>query len=352
MQYPGFSLDKRNECNYCKRWERKWEHLDFAEQAGLLERLLNKHRGKSKPYDCLVGLSGGKDSCYAAYVLKKHGMKPLGCTFDNGFLTETALDNINNTVKALSIGHVFVHYDADFLSELYRQCLLAAGEFCSVYNTGIKSTLYRTAKSYGIDLVVSGQSTRTEANSPKEYYTASSGYFHNVMKTAFSKKEIGSFVYVSQLKRVCWHLRHSPFYLQLPSYMRWKEEEFIKEIADHLGWEGSFGEQHTDCRMSDAKEYLKFKKFEVTELTAKLSSLIRDKQISRKKALELLEKQVLHLRENESTIREQIKNEFHLSAEEFDKAIHASHLPYLSKTDTLLSEAKKLHESLRFRKKE
>ncbi len=277
-------------------------------------------------------------------------MQPLGCTFDNGFLTQTALDNIENAVKALSIGHVYVRYDVGFLNALYRQCLLSAGEFCSACNIGIKSTLYRTARSYNIDLVVSGQSTRTEANSPKEYFTASSGYFRNVTKDFFSKQEIGSYTYVSQFKRICWHLRRSPFYLQLPSYMRWDEKEFIEEMAEELNWEGSFGEQHTDCRMSDAKEYIKLKKFKVTELTAKLSSLIRDKQLSREKALELLEQQALYLQENEQTIREQIQNEFHLSAEELDKAIHASHLPYLSKMDAFLSEAKKLHESIRFTK--
>ena len=68
-------------------------------------------------------------------------------------------------------------------------------------------------------------------------------------------------------------------------------------------------------------------------------------------ALELLEQQMLHLQENEPAIRESIKSEFHLSEEELDKAVHASHIPFLSKMDTFLSDAKKLYERLRFKKR-
>jgi hypothetical protein len=265
-------------------------------------------------------------------------------------LTENALDNITKTVKALSVGHIFIRHDPDLMKAFYRHFLLKAGEFCSVCNTGIKSTLYRVAKSFKIKLIVSGQSNRTEAQSPNEFFSCSSGYFYNVAKSAFSKKEINSFVYISQLGRAISHIQQSPFYLQLPSYIPWKEEEFINKIKSNLNWEGAFKEQHVDCRMSDAKEYLHLKKHKVIELTAKLSSLIRDKQLSRDEALSLSQQRVLWLEKNEYAIREQIKEECNLSEEQLDKAIQASHLPYISKANTLLSKAKNSYETFNYRK--
>ena len=130
VEYPGISFDRMGICNYCHKWDTKWQQLDFSYQLTLLENILNNYRGRSKPYDCLIGVSGGKDSCYAAYVLKKQNMNPLACTFDNGFMTERALNNIKNTVKNLSMDHVFVHHNSDYLSKYYKHFILTSGEFC------------------------------------------------------------------------------------------------------------------------------------------------------------------------------------------------------------------------------
>ena len=159
-----------------------------------------------------------------------------------------------------------------------------------------------------------------------------------------------SYVYINKIKRVLSHLRRSPFYLQLPNYIPWKEEEFITVIEDNLNWKGTFGEQHTDCWMSDAKEYLKLKKFGVVELTAKLSSLVRDKQLTRDKAVTLSRRYMGQLIKNEAAIREQIKKQFNLSENELDKIIRTSHVNYISKMDNILAKAKNIYEIVKYRK--
>lgn len=349
-EYPGIEFDEHGECNYCRRWKLKWSAVDFEKQSVQLESILGTYRGSAHPYDCLIGLSGGKDSVYAAYLLKQYGMRPLACTFDNGFMTEAALHNITSAVDALSIGHVFVHPDASEVRRLYKHFALTSGEFCSVCNVGIRSSLYRTADAYGIKLIVSGQSNRTEANSPKEFFTCSNGYFANVARSAASEDEIAGYMYVSQLERVRRHLTRSAVFLQLPSYLPWKEEEFKQVLATEVGWRGAVGEQHADCTMSDAKEYLKLRKFGVTEYTAKLSSLVRDGQISREDALERMRQHAEKLLENEAAIRGQIMSALGLSEAELEAAITVSHLPYISKTDSRISSLKNTYERTRFKR--
>jgi tRNA(Ile)-lysidine synthase TilS/MesJ len=349
-EYPKVDFDESGECAYCRRWTAKWNDIDFGAQSAALDSILGKYRGAVRPYDCLVGMSGGKDSVYAAYILKQRGMHPLACTFDNGFLTDDARHNIASAVEELGIGHVFVHPDADVMHKLYRHFLLSAGEFCSVCNVGIRSALYRTARENGIRLIVSGQSNRTEANSPKEFFTCSNGYFANVARSAISRRQIMDYMQVSQIGRVAKHVTRKAVFLQLPSYLPWVEEDFKRELAARVGWRGAVGVQHADCLMSEAKEYLKLRKFGVTEYTAKLSSLVRDGQLTRAEALERVRSQAEALGAQGPEIEALIRQTFSLSEGEYQQALGASHLPYLSKTDARIASIKNLYERARYRR--
>ena len=95
--FPGIHFDEKQVCNYCRQFECEGGPLPpelKARNSAWFDRLIAARRGKGR-YDCLVGMSGGKDSTYVAYVLKeKYGLSILGYTFDNGFLSETARGNI------------------------------------------------------------------------------------------------------------------------------------------------------------------------------------------------------------------------------------------------------------------
>ena len=339
--YPGIHFTGDGVCNYCAAAGRKWEHVDFSRRQSALKRLLDRHRGSVSPHDCVLGLSGGKDSCYAAYVLSRHGMSPLAVTFDNGLMTEKAWNNIRATVEALSLEHLIMETDRERMMAIYRHFLVNAGEFCAPCNVGIRAAWYRSAGERGIKLVVSGQSSRTEANSPHEFFSCSPGYFRNVASGFMSREEQRAFMYYgSQLTRAAWHFSQRFFYLALPDYMPWPEADFIPIIEKELNWQGSVGEQHTDCSMSDPKEYLKLKKFGVTEFAAKLSSLVRDGQLDRNAALEKAESHAAMLRSLDGDIREQMRGTFRITEEQLDRALAASHLPYLSKQDLLFTKAK------------
>jgi len=340
--YPKISFDQDGICNYCSAWEKKWSQIDFAETKKSLEGILNKYKGKSKPYDCLIGLSGGKDSCYSVYLTKKLGMHPLTVTFDNGFLTESAKLNIEKIVRKLGLGHIIVKFNDDLQFQLYKNSILKTGEFCSVCNTGIRASLYRIAKSYHINLVIKGTSTRTEANSPIEYFTCSPGYFRKVAKNSVSNKDAKSYCFLSQSKRILWHLLKRPYFMNLPSFVPWIESEFIDELRTELDIDFNEFKQHSDCSMNDAKEYLKFEKFGVLEKCAKLSSLIRDGQLKREKGLELLVKEedrIIHSREE---IRKNICRSFHITCEQLDGSLECNHMDYVPGHEVLIRKTYKI----------
>jgi hypothetical protein len=120
--FPGIHFDEEQVCNYCRQFECEGDPLTPELKAGnsaWFDRLIAARRGKGR-YDCLVGMSGGKDSTYVAYVLKeKYGLNILGYTFDNGFLSETAKGNIAVSVDRLGLDHIYFKPRSSVIKEVF-----------------------------------------------------------------------------------------------------------------------------------------------------------------------------------------------------------------------------------------
>jgi len=100
---PDISFDENGYCNHCSNALVKLEQVGYNlgdARAQELKNLVNniKISGKGKQYDCVIGLSGGVDSSYLAYiVVKELGLRPLAIHVDNGWNSELALMNIEKT---------------------------------------------------------------------------------------------------------------------------------------------------------------------------------------------------------------------------------------------------------------
>ena len=100
--YPLITFDGMGICNYCHRHAKQVTHGEKA-----LEQFLSKFRSKDGSPDCLVGLSGGRDSCYGIHLLKtKYGMNPIAYTFDWGLTTDTSRRNQAKVCGKLGIEHI------------------------------------------------------------------------------------------------------------------------------------------------------------------------------------------------------------------------------------------------------
>lgn len=111
-RHDGVSFDDQGVCNVCREYDGYRAHVDaWFSNMSELERLLAARRRPDAPYDCLLLFSGGKDSTYVLYRLRDLGLRTLACTFDNGYISHAAFDNIRRTTAALNVDHITISAD-------------------------------------------------------------------------------------------------------------------------------------------------------------------------------------------------------------------------------------------------
>ena len=119
-------FDDLGYCNHCTASIKRWNSPEFQDliqrQKSLDQWLSNiKAAGKGKEYDCIIGLSGGVDSSYVAYLVKKvYGLRPLAVHLDNGWNSELAVRNIDKIVDRLEIDLVTDVLDWEEFRSLQR----------------------------------------------------------------------------------------------------------------------------------------------------------------------------------------------------------------------------------------
>ena len=107
---PDITFDAVGNCNHCSSFitHLATEKSIIAQQKNNLNAIISniKSAGKNNEFDCIVGISGGVDSCYTAYLCKDLGLKPLLLHLDNGWNSEIAMRNIHKIAKRLELPYM------------------------------------------------------------------------------------------------------------------------------------------------------------------------------------------------------------------------------------------------------
>ena len=156
--YPGVSFAAAGVCDVCRAYETYKNRTEqyFREMDGLRCRLETARAKKTGDYDCMMLLSGGKDSTYALAQLVQMGLKVFAFTLDNGYISDGAKENIRRVVEALTVDHVFGTTPAMneiFVDSLERHCNVCNGCFKTIYTLSMKM-----AYDMGIPVIVTGLS--------------------------------------------------------------------------------------------------------------------------------------------------------------------------------------------------
>lgn len=128
----GITFDEEGVCNHCRDYERNFAAWDSIKdrKSQEFQQLLEKAKSLKRPYDCLVPLSGGKDSTYALYLATKvYNLRTLAVTLDNGYLSNPAKENIKNALANCNADHFFYHINKANSTILFRKFVLKAGNF-------------------------------------------------------------------------------------------------------------------------------------------------------------------------------------------------------------------------------
>jgi len=288
---PGLNLDQNDKCNCCREFEASYSKKANSLQSqnkDKFEAIIKRLKGKGK-YDCLVGLSGGKDSSYVLSVLiKKYNMKVLAFNFNNGFQHNQAIRNIENLVNKLGVDLIIYKPNQHMMRKLFRAFLLRAGEFCTPCNMLIDATSYRIARQHGIKVIMSGESEYLapglEGVSISRYYDRK--YYLEVAKSLVTHRErecyIGPPYPFKAIRRL---LGKGIYIISVPKFLKPSFME-IHDVLKEIGWEQPAGTiQHGDCLLNPIKDYIYYKKWGCSEVTGLYSALIRKGEISREEGL-------------------------------------------------------------------
>lgn len=160
---PGLVLDAEGVCSACRSVERK--HLiDWDQRAARLREIADKIRGSNgNGYECVVPVSGGKDSCYQAYMMSKvYGLRTLAVVVAPHLQTEEGIENLNAMVQNLGIDLIKVSVRPSTLQKIRRIALLKIGNPNYAEHRVVFSAVARVASFYNAPLVVWGEDIGVE----------------------------------------------------------------------------------------------------------------------------------------------------------------------------------------------
>ena len=315
--YPGIKFDEQGICTYCNS-HKKWIYRDRE----LLDNSLEAFRGKGEKYDCVIGVSGGRDSTYALHFLAKEcNLKLIAFTGDSGFIPQAARDNMKKMTDILDIE--LVTHNHDMLKRCVRQDLKAwlrrpspamIPMICSGCKLAISREVLRFAKRNRIPLVVMNVETPIEIGILKNQLLATNpmgkmsqkkgiamllGLFYELVKNPFYFSPYNAYVFVLEyLYFFHFESMQKLLYpkqtvlLDLYRYITWDEKKILTTIIKELEWRKAEGAPSTwrfDCELSYLKNYLLLESIGISEKHDGMSAMIREGMITQTEAFTRLD---------------------------------------------------------------
>ena len=311
--YPHIEFDENGVCNYCNKYEKQ---KFLGEEA--LNNYLQKFRSNTNKPDCLVGLSGGRDSCYGLHLLKtKYKLNPIAYTYDWGLTTDISRVNAAKVCGKLGIEHIIRSADIEKKRKFVNLNLFAwlnrphlgmlpiiqAGDK-GFYDFGRK-----LSKELNIKLVIHCTGYQLEQ---REFFLG----FAGINQKLKNNQRMYSYNLFNKIKMLYWYslqfllnpayinsalldnfngflasfVRKDDF-LHLYNYEKWDEEEIKKVLVEKYNWQDDVSYGKNQWRMGDGQtafnNFVYYTLAGFSEYDNFRSNQIREGLISREEALEL-----------------------------------------------------------------
>jgi N-acetyl sugar amidotransferase len=289
-------FNKLGICNHCQRYDEMFSTRvvggapgkDFTEE--LVKKIKNAGRGLD--YDCIIGISGGVDSTYVAWLVKKLGLRPLAIHLDNGWNSELAVKNIERILRKLEIDlHTCVLNWEEFreLQIAFLKASTPDGEIPSDH--AISSVLWREAVKRGVKYIISGMNFTTESVSvPNWSYGHSDWRYIKSVNKLFGSVKLRTYPHFSLLYLMYVNLFRRIRIVSILNYIDYNKKEAMELLTNELDWEYYGGKHYESIYTRFYQGYLLPKKFGIDKRYGHLSDLINSGQISRSQAIDEIKK--------------------------------------------------------------
>jgi hypothetical protein len=289
-----FKLDKNNICNYCHAHEELEKQFPInGNELRIAKKIIRD--GKSKKFDCVLGLSGGRDSSYLVYLAKKLGLRPLLVHFNDGFGNPIAGQNIKNIIRKTNFELRTITSDWRESKDIKISLMRASVPDMQLgTDLGIASSLYSVAAKENINYILSGVSFRTEGIVPLDWNYLDGKYLKSIMQNFGSVKlrkwkandpgfnfDIKEFFYYSIIKQIK--------FIPLLYHIDYKRPVAEKIIKQEFNWQNT-GAHYFDDLFQSLMTFILRVKFKIEFRRFNYSALIRSGQMQRNEAIDRMRK--------------------------------------------------------------
>ncbi len=292
---PDIMFDEQGVCQHCHRYDVELPKRVFHGEEGKnrLKKLVDTitSTGRNKEYDCIIGVSGGVDSTYVAYLTKQLGLRPLAVHFDNGWNSELAVSNIEKTLDKLGIDLYTYVMDWPSFKNLQMSFLKAStpdGEIPTDH--AINALLFQEASKRGIKYIISGMNFATESMSvPAWSYGHSDWKYIRSVHKQFGTSDLKKYPHFTFLDLFRWNVLQRIQVVSVLNYVDYNKEQAMRTLQEELGWIYYGGKHYESVYTRFYQGYVLPKKFNIDKRKGHLSDLIRSGQISRDEALQKMD---------------------------------------------------------------
>ncbi|MFZ1075034.1 MAG: N-acetyl sugar amidotransferase [Minisyncoccia bacterium] len=155
----GIAFDELGICRACQSSEQKI-HINWVEREKKFREILSNAKAKAgSNYDCVIPISGGKDSTFQLHMLTKvYGMKPLAVTFSHNWWSESGWYNLQNALETFNVDHIAFTPNRALINKLARKSLGGIGDVSWHDHGGVGSFPLQAAVKWKIPLLIWGES--------------------------------------------------------------------------------------------------------------------------------------------------------------------------------------------------
>jgi len=304
--FPGIEFDEEGVCNYCLR-SKSSERLGktMKKYRDKFEKMISENRTRGG-YDAIMAYSGGKDSTYTMFVLKKeYNLSILALTMDNGFISPKSLDNCRKVVEGLGIDHMIFKPRIDILSTLFgkgeeedffasRKGLERASTICTTCMSIVKFIALRRAIEGDIPFIFYGWSpgqAPVEAsifrNNPAMIEQMQAAMLEPMREIA--GQEVENYFLAEKHFQMA---DRFPYNISPLAFLEYDEDHIMEQISS-FGWErpDDTDPNSTNCLLNALGIRAHLDRHHFHPYAFELAGLVRDGYMQREEAIERLEEE-------------------------------------------------------------